>query len=210
MKLSEYDNISDQLCRMNDTEGNIASYLHETFHKVFTRGQPQITDFLQTAEQRKGMDAIDKLAKSKARYPLLGMQLDDILIFGHTHRPYIDYENNVINTGAWISDMLVPEWFEEEYGQDKACSGWYVEINNNGEYRLVPYGIHQKTKEEMRNSEFSKQRRQQLEELEPEQKNNDEDKDGKTENIIGKVASQLGDMVKQVKEAGNSAIKKDK
>jgi predicted phosphodiesterase len=210
MKLSEYDNISDQLCRMNDTEGNIASYLHETFHKVFTRGQPQITDFLQTAEQRKGMDAIDKLAKSKARYPLLGMQLDDILIFGHTHRPYIDYENNVINTGAWISDMLVPKWFEEEYGQDKACSGWYVEINSNGEYRLVPYGIHQKTKEEMRNSEFSKQRRQQQEELEPEQKNNDGDKDGKTENIIGKVASQLGDMVKQVKEAGNSAIKKDK
>ena len=210
MKLSEYDNISDQLCRMNDTEGNIASYLHETFHKVFTRGQPQITDFLQTAEQRKGMDAIDKLAKSKARYPLLGMQLDDILIFGHTHRPYIDYENNVINTGAWISDMLVPKWFEEEYGQDKACSGWYVEINSNGEYRLVPYGIHQKTKEEMRNSEFSKQRRQQQEELEPEQKNNDEDKDGKTENIIDKVASQLGDMVKQVKEAGNSAIKKDK
>jgi UDP-2,3-diacylglucosamine pyrophosphatase LpxH len=210
MKLSEYDNISDQLCRMNDTEGNIASYLHETFHKVFTRGQPQITDFLQTAEQRKGMDAIDKLAKSKARYPLLGMQLDDILIFGHTHRPYIDYENNVINTGAWISDMLVPKWFEEEYGQDKACSGWYVEINSNGEYRLVPYGIHQKTKEEMRNSEFSKQRRQQQEELEPEQKNNDGDKDGKTENIIGKVASQLGDMVKQVKEAGNSAINKDK
>jgi len=210
MKLSEYDNISDQLCRMNDTEGNIASYLHETFHKVFTRGQPQITDFLQTAEQRKGMDAIDKLAKSKARYPLLGMQLDDILIFGHTHRPYIDYENNVINTGAWISDMLVPKWFEEEYRKDKACSGWYVEINSNGEYRLVPYGIHQKTKEEMKNSEFSKQRRQQQEELEPEQKNNDGDKDGKTENIIGKVASQLGDMVKQVKEAGNSAIKKDK
>jgi hypothetical protein len=68
------------------------------------------------------MDAIDKFAKS--RYPLLGMQLEDILIFGHTHKPYIDYENNVINTGSWISDMLVPKWFEEEYEQDKACSGW--------------------------------------------------------------------------------------
>jgi hypothetical protein len=66
---------------VNDTEGNIASYLHETFHRVSTRGQPQITDFLQTAEQRKGMDAIDKFAKSKARYPLLGTRLDEILIF---------------------------------------------------------------------------------------------------------------------------------
>jgi UDP-2,3-diacylglucosamine pyrophosphatase LpxH len=207
MKLSEYDKISDQLCRMNDTEGKIASYLHETFHKVFTKGQPQITDFLQTAEQRKGMDAIDKFAKSKARYPLLGMQLDDILIFGHTHRPYIDYENNVINTGAWISDMLVPKWFEEEYGQDKACSGWYVEINSNGEYKLVPYGIHQKTKEELMNSELNKQRKQ---EEEQEQKNDDEGKDSENENIVSKVASQVGDMVKQVKEVGNSSMKKDK
>jgi hypothetical protein len=216
MKLSEYEEISDQLCRMNDTEGNIASYLHEMFHRVFSRGQPQITDFLQTAEQRKGMDAIDKFAKSKARYPLLGMQLDDILIFGHTHRPYIDYENNVINTGAWISDMLVPKWFEEEYGQDQACSGWYVEINSNGEYRLVPYGIHQKTKEEMRNSELNKQRRQQQEEQEQEREQNkdnyndeDENKDNQKENIISKVASQVGDMVKQVKEVGSSAIKND-
>jgi UDP-2,3-diacylglucosamine pyrophosphatase LpxH len=161
MKLSEYEKISDQLCRMNDTEGNIASYLHETFHRVFTRGQPQITDFLQTAEQRKGMDAIDKFAKSKARYLLLGMQLDDILVFGHTHRPYIDFENNVINTGGWLADMVTPRWFEDQYGQDKACSGWYVEINNNGEYKLVPYGIHQKTKEEMRNSELKKQQQEQ-------------------------------------------------
>ncbi len=81
----------------------------------------------QPAEQRKGMDAIDKFAKSKARYPLLGMHLNDILIFGHTHRPYNDIQNNVVNTGAWIADMLVPKWFEEEYGQDKACFGWYIE-----------------------------------------------------------------------------------
>jgi len=147
LKLSEYDKISDQLCRMNDTEGNIASYLHEMFHKVFTKGQPQITDFLQRAEQRQGMDAIDKFAKSKARYPLLGMQLNDILIFGHTHRPYNDIQNKVANTGAWTADMLVPKWFEEEHGQYKACFGWYIELNN-GEYKLVPYGIHQKTKVE--------------------------------------------------------------
>jgi hypothetical protein len=60
---------------MNDTEGKIASYLHETYHKLFKQGQPQITDFLQTAEQRQGMDAIDKFAKSKAKYPLLGSSL---------------------------------------------------------------------------------------------------------------------------------------
>jgi hypothetical protein len=108
--------------------------------------------------------------------------------------------------------MLVPKWFEEEYGQDKACSGWYVEINNNGEYRLVPYGIHKKTKDELRNSELNEQRKQQEEGQEQEQKNDgkDRDEDSYNESIVSKVASQVGDMVKQVKEAGSSTIKKDK
>ena len=142
MKLSEYNKISDELCRMNDTEGRIASYFHETFHKLFTKGQPQITDFLQTAEQRQGMDAIDRFAKSKAKYPLLGMKLGDILIFGHTHRPYLDSENSVINTGAWVADMLVPKWFEEKYGQDNACSGWYAEPPLPAVTKFIAYCYH--------------------------------------------------------------------
>jgi UDP-2,3-diacylglucosamine pyrophosphatase LpxH len=195
LKLSEYDKISDQLCRMNDTEGNIASYLHEMFHRIFRQGQPQITDFLQPAEQRKGMDAIDKFAKSKARYPLLGMHLNDILIFGHTHRPYNDIQNNVVNTGAWIADMLVPKWFEEEYGQDKACFGWYIELNH-GEYKLLPYGIHQKTKAEWENSESNQQE-------------NESEKGEEKENIVSKAAFQVGEVVKQMVEAGSDAVKQD-
>jgi hypothetical protein len=172
---------------MNDTEGNIASYLHEMYHKLFKQGQPQITDFLQTAEKRQEMDAIDKFAKSKAKYPLLGMQLNDILIFGYTHGPYIDIENSVINTGAWTRDMLISEWFEEEYGLDNSGSGWYVEINN-GEYKLVPYGIRPKTKEDKKNSESNQDRK---------------------ENVVSKAASQVGDVVKQMVEVASSVIKQD-
>jgi UDP-2,3-diacylglucosamine pyrophosphatase LpxH len=197
LTIPEYDKISDQLCRMNDTEGNIASYLHEMFHRVFTQGQPQISDLLQPAEQRQGMDAIDKFARSKARYPLLGMRLNDILIFGHTHRPYNDIQNSVVNTGAWITNMLVPKWFEEEYGLDKAPFGWYVEIKQ-GEYKLLPYGVHPKTKEEWENSE-SKQR--------PESDRKKlEDRD---QNIVSKAASQVGEVVKQIVEVGSSAVKPD-
>lgn len=195
LKLSEYDKISDQLCRMNDTEGNIASYLHEMFHRIFRQGQSQITDFLQPAEQRKGMDAIDKFAKSKARYPLLGMRLNDILIFGHTHRPYNDIQNNVVHTGAWIADMLVPKWFEEEYGQDKTCSGWYIELNN-GEYKLLPYGIHQKTKVEWENSESNQQEKE-------------SEKEEEKENIVSKAAFQVGQVVKQIVEVASDAVKQD-
>ena len=166
------------------------------FHKVFTQGQPQITDFLQTAEQRQGMDAIDRFARSKAKYPLLGMQLTDTLIFGHTHRPYIDIENSVVNSGAWITDMLVPKWFEDKYGQDKACSGWYIEINN-GECKLSPYGLHTKTNEERKSSESSQKK---------DRSKNEEEH----ENVVSKAASQVGDVVKQMVEAGTSAVKPDK
>lgn len=197
LTIPEYDKISDQLCRMNDTEGNIASYLHEMFHRVFTKGQPQITDFLQPAEQRQGMDAIDKFARSKARYPLLGMQLDEILIFGHTHRPYNDIENSVVNTGAWITNMLVPKWFEEEYGLDKACFGWYVEIKE-GEYKLLPYGVHPKTKEEWKNSESKEQEERAKKKLEE-----------RDQNIVSKAASQVGEVVKQMVEVGSNAVKPD-
>ena len=112
------------------------------------------------------------------------MQLTDMLIFGHTHRPYIDIENRVVNTGAWTADMLIPKWFEE-YGQDKAYSGWFVEISN-GEYKQVLYGIRPKTKEERKNSE-----------------SNQEDQ---KENVVSKAASQEGDAVKQMVEAGTSVI----
>jgi UDP-2,3-diacylglucosamine pyrophosphatase LpxH len=195
LTIHEYDKISDQLCRMNDTEGNIASYLHDMFHKVFTQGQPQITDLLKPAEERQGMDAIDKFAKSKARYPLLGMYLNEILIFGHTHRPYNDIQNTVVNTGAWITNMLVPKWFEEEYGLDKAPFGWYVEIKE-GDYRLLPYGVHPKTKEEWENSES---------------KTHDKNsrKEAGDQNIVSKAASQVSEVVKQIVEVGSSAVKSD-
>ena len=48
----------------------------------------------------------------------------------------------------------------------------------------------------MRNSELKKQQQEQKKD----NKNYDEDKDKQNENIVSKVVSQVGDMVKQVKE----------
>jgi predicted GIY-YIG superfamily endonuclease len=70
--------------------------------------------------------------------------------------------------------MLVPKWFEEEYGRDKACSGWYVEINN-GDYKLLPYWIHPKTREAQKHDESMKS-----------------NKEEQKENIVSKTASQVG------------------
>jgi len=76
----------------------------------------------------------------------------------------------------------------EEYGQNKTCAGWYVEINN-GEYKLLPYGLRPKTEEERKT------------------KANQEDQ---KENVVSKAASQVGGIVKQMVDAGGSVIKQDK
>ncbi len=143
LTVDEYEKLSDQLCRMNDIEGKVASYIHEIFHRLVPGRQLEVNDLLQPAEERQGMDSIDKFARSKAKYPLLGMQLGDTLIFGHTHRPFADPVNHVVNTGAWISDMLVPSWFRNDHpdNKDKTCSGWYLKIDK-GNYELLPYDIH--------------------------------------------------------------------
>lgn len=62
LTVDEYEKISDQLCRMNDEEGKIASYLHEIFHKLVPGRQVEINDLLQPAEERQGMDTIDEIS----------------------------------------------------------------------------------------------------------------------------------------------------
>lgn len=36
-----------------------------------------------------------------------------ILIFGHTHRPFVNTDNNVVNAGSWVSDADITNTFVE-------------------------------------------------------------------------------------------------
>lgn len=49
-------------------------------------------------------EKIKSLAESNARclYPGMGgMEMGDVLVFGHTHTPYYDPDHGVVNTGSW-------------------------------------------------------------------------------------------------------------
>jgi predicted phosphodiesterase len=37
----------------------------------------------------------------------LGMEEDEYLIFGHTHRPFLEGNNKVINSGSWVKDSAI-------------------------------------------------------------------------------------------------------
>ena len=36
---------------------------------------------------------------------LLGMRPDEILVYGHTHRPFLNKEGAVVNTGCWVDEL---------------------------------------------------------------------------------------------------------
>jgi predicted phosphodiesterase len=39
-----------------------------------------------------------------------------ILVFGHTHRPFVNTDNNVVNAGSWVSDADITNTFVELEG----------------------------------------------------------------------------------------------
>lgn len=42
----------------------------------------------------------------------------EILIFGHTHRPFVNTDNNVVNSGSWITDAAVSNIYVELDGKN--------------------------------------------------------------------------------------------
>jgi hypothetical protein len=55
--------------------------------------------------ERKGIDEIYDSAVSRSAYILLGMKPNENLVFGHTHRPFINKERTVANTGSWVKEL---------------------------------------------------------------------------------------------------------
>ena len=112
------------------------------------------------------------------------------------HLPLTDYRRRPLGHPRFVFYNLKVSRSATFFKITEACSGWHVEINN-GEYKLVRYGIHPKTKKERKYSESNQ-----------EEKN--KDKKDQKENIVSKTASQVGGVVKQMVEAGSSAVKQDK
>lgn len=66
-----------------------------------------VKDMDKEPHKRETINKVDNFALSTGKYPLLGMKPGETLIFGHTHRPFIDYEKKVANTGSWIDELPI-------------------------------------------------------------------------------------------------------
>ena len=91
--------------------------------------------------KRKIRATLDDTSKRKVILPAFGevekkaaqsVQTGQLLVFGHTHRPFVSPTQNLVNTGSWVND-------EETYNT-------YVELDGKN-IRLMRYGQGDITKE---------------------------------------------------------------
>jgi len=98
-----YENLAQMLCMMSGITGQISSglwYLMHPFEYFSYKRSMTLPPEKRFNTKQKSIDFIERLATSKARPLYIGKDSDDWLIFGHTHRPFIDFGSRTANTGS--------------------------------------------------------------------------------------------------------------
>lgn len=118
LTIEEYESLCISLCqRTGDFIGDILSVLWDTLHLSFKKGdkrQRTIRSITEVPESRRDMHKVEQLARSSVRDLFLGLSRDSRLVFGHTHRPFV--EDSVANTGSWVADAKMQNTYLEIEG----------------------------------------------------------------------------------------------
>jgi UDP-2,3-diacylglucosamine pyrophosphatase LpxH len=116
-----YELFAENLCLAGDDAGNAAQRLWDMYRKYkdlssilqnLKRLPSDIDEALKSmmltpdarlTGKNKAASLIEVLAKLEARTVYLGMERDEILVYGHTHRQpaCFDPKTRVVNTGSW-------------------------------------------------------------------------------------------------------------
>jgi len=135
--LSTYETFSEHLCLGGDDSGNAASKIWDLYQssRSWLEGLKKlpidINGALHSMMDAPGIrlngphhaeSTINSLASSASRSMYLGTGRDEFFVFGHTHEPFLDLDNKVINTGSW---------------KKSPCKAYtFLEIDDNGNPRL--------------------------------------------------------------------------
>lgn len=98
-----YEALSSRMCAVGDFGGAAAGRLVE----LYSRGLDLVArreTLSRPAHERPTLDGAEALAHSPARHLLLGMEVGDRLVYGHTHRPSVSPDGLVANPGSWVND----------------------------------------------------------------------------------------------------------
>ena len=126
------------LCRvMSDQGGALESHLWTDFNSlnnIFSKIEPSfvkadlaaITERLQRRPEDRLKGSLNKINLTACN----AVKPGEVLIFGHTHVPFVNKAENVANTGSWVKDA--------------AIHNTYVELSD-GKPRLFVFGGHEIT-----------------------------------------------------------------
>ena len=120
-----YDSISAMLCNSAGVTGSAASAIWaaidpETHLDYMKSMKKSVSERLKG--KHNAIDAVEMLAQSKSRTIYTGAE--GWLVYGHTHRGYVDEESKTANTGSWgrDGDDCALDYMIIEGGKPKLCS----------------------------------------------------------------------------------------
>lgn len=127
MTLELYEDVSEKMCFSDKLIGGIVSQVWDVIQGSDIKEKLEGTDITEKLgmSPQKRLESSDdpkkiyNLSNSKAKSFLLGMKPDEILVFGHTHDPFINNNKTVVNTGSWVNEL-----------ESKEYQNSYVEISD--------------------------------------------------------------------------------
>jgi len=87
--------------------GRYDGYLTRVFYWVDRGKRRKHAELLQLPPEERLIDSLNGVEK-KARS---SVQAKEILVFGHTHRPFINNAENLVNVGSWVTTVPVHNTF---------------------------------------------------------------------------------------------------
>jgi UDP-2,3-diacylglucosamine pyrophosphatase LpxH len=103
ISIESYEGFCEQMCFNNDTLGGYASSLWDLLKKC--RPDRDLDKLTQPPAERENIDQVYYFVRSEGKRVLTGMAPDEKLVYGHTHRPFINPEGTVANTGSWVNEL---------------------------------------------------------------------------------------------------------
>jgi UDP-2,3-diacylglucosamine pyrophosphatase LpxH len=142
--LAQQEPIMELLCyNISDESGQLRSDFWDVLTRTFGndilnsleglferhKDRDNYLQYLQTPPQERLQQDITDVEKRACS----SVKDGEILIFGHTHRPFVNTANNVVNSGSWVSDATI--------------TNTYVELDGST-IHLMQYGAGEITKRE--------------------------------------------------------------
>ncbi|HMK45044.1 MAG TPA: UDP-2,3-diacylglucosamine diphosphatase [Methanocella sp.] len=101
--IENYEKFAEHMCFNTNLYDKIASILWNYIGNISTINT-RIHMAISSPHKRASIDRVYELSVSSSVRLLLGMQSDEILVYGHTHKPFI-FNDKVVNTGSWVNEI---------------------------------------------------------------------------------------------------------